>query len=463
MLNLNHLGMENSKGNVEEVKTACEGIEWITPSSSKYEETRRIYQQVNSAVPLAILRPRTVGEVAQIVNAAVQYDIKFTVRSGGHHIMGLCIVENCLVIDIRYLNNVEVAADKKSAIIGGGASNFEVACALEAHGLVTPQGLVKSVGFVGWATFGGYGNFMNHMGLGVDSIIGAQVVTWDGKIVEAADDLLKGIRGAGGTLGIITSIKVKTYTLEKVLAGGLIFDVKHFTPFLKLMQENALTLPPALQVGTAVFNFPPGKRTFRAEVFWSSPDLNDGWRTIQHLLSISPPVLINDISETKVSDMIMKIDKMVPPNVYGGNETVSFERFDDDVLDVLEAYVANMPWDPATVLALHHLSPISPSARSEPDHIGSLWAVRRGHTMLELIGSVEDRTKLEESRKWTIKLRDDLRAAGKALEETYLSMTYPGDRTLAQVYGTKWAELQKLKEKYDPNGVFDLAVPWVRT
>lgn len=417
------------------IKKACAGIKWIDPSLSEYEAARRIYQTANTTVPLAILQPHTAQEVAQIVDAAVQHGVKFTVRSGGHHIMGLCIAEGALAIDVRSLNAVEVAADRKSATVGGGTSTLELARALEAHGLVAPQGLVGNVGWVGWATFGGYGNFMNHFGLGVDNIIGAEVVTWDGKVADADEDLLKGTRGAAGAFGIITSAKVKTYPLskvcsafslarfheflmsEQVLAGGLMFDVEHFTPFLKLMQDKALEFPPALQIGMAVFNLPPGRRVFRAEVFWSSHDLDEGRRTIEYLLSIGPPVLANDITGITIPDMIMKVDKMVPSDVYGGNETVSFESFDNEVLEVLAAYVAGMPQDPATVIALHHLSPLSSSSKSEPDGVGSLWAVRRGHTMLELIGSVVDRTRLEESKTWTINFRDALRATGKAMEE----------------------------------------------
>ena len=83
--------------------------------------------------------------------------------------------------------------------------------------------------------------------------------------------------------------------------------------------------------------------------------------------------------------------------------------------------------------------------------------------MILVIGSVADPSNLQESDAWATEFCDALRHTGKAMEESYISVTGPGFRTLAQVYGKQWEELKRLKEKYDPNGVFDLAIPMIRT
>lgn len=205
-----------STGNIHDLKTACSGLSWIDPSSPEYPTAREIYQGECSAVPLAILQPQSREEVQQIIAASTRHGVKVTIRSGGHNIPGLCIQDNSVTIDMRRINSVEISTDKKSAWIGGGSTNLQVARALEAQGLVTPIGLVATVGFIGWSTFGGYGSFMNHFGMGKDNIIGAEIVNARGEIVKANEEMLKAIRGAGGAFGVITSLQVKTYPLAKV-------------------------------------------------------------------------------------------------------------------------------------------------------------------------------------------------------------------------------------------------------
>lgn len=197
-------------------KAACSGISWIEPGSAEYPGARKIYQGESKAVPLAILQPQTREEVQQIIAASAQHGVKVTIRSGGHNIPGLCIQDNSVTIDMRHITAVEIAPDKQSAFVGGGATNLHVARALEAEGLITPLGLVATVGFIGWSTFGGYGSFMNHFGMGKDNILGAEIVNAQGELVEANEEVLKAIRGAGGALGVITSLRVKTYPLTKV-------------------------------------------------------------------------------------------------------------------------------------------------------------------------------------------------------------------------------------------------------
>ena len=246
-----------------------------------------------------------------------------------------------------------------------------------------------------------------------------------------------------------------------MLAGSLFLDPAHFKSFILAFQENASKIPPALQIGTAIFNLPNGNRNFRVELLWSSPDIAQGYEAIELLKSVSPPVLDSHVKETSLSDLIFEIDAMIPVNIYGGNETVSIEAFDNDTLDLIHEFLDKMPRDPATVLALHHLSSDSPSAKLGQT-LDSSFPTRCGHTMIEFIGSVVNQVSRPVSKRWAAEFRDAFRASGKTLDETYLSMTSPGDRSLAQVYGKEWNALKETKDKYDPHGVFDLVVPRIR-
>lgn len=78
------------------------------------------------------------------------------------------------------------------------------------------SGTVASVGYTGWATLGGYGPLTFHYGLGVDQIIGARIVNARGEVENANEELLVGIRGGGGSLGVIVELTIKVYPVNEV-------------------------------------------------------------------------------------------------------------------------------------------------------------------------------------------------------------------------------------------------------
>jgi FAD/FMN-containing dehydrogenase len=78
------------------------------------------------------------------------------------------------------------------------------------------SGTIASVGYVGWATLGGYGPFSALYGLGADQIVGAKIVNATGELVVANDQMLRGIRGGGGIFGVIVELTIKVYPLKEV-------------------------------------------------------------------------------------------------------------------------------------------------------------------------------------------------------------------------------------------------------
>lgn len=196
---------------LQQIKQDCPDVPFIEPKSPNYAEVRSTYRADTTSQPLAIAQPSNSHEVSQLVTAAVKHGIKIVVRSGGHDLYGRSMVEDALTIDVRKIDFVKVAEDKQSACIGGGALIRDIVRKLQAEELITPTGTVGSVGYAGWATLGGYGWLANHFGLGVDQLLGAEVVDCEGKVIDAPADMMKSIRGGGGNFGVITSLTVKVY------------------------------------------------------------------------------------------------------------------------------------------------------------------------------------------------------------------------------------------------------------
>jgi FAD/FMN-containing dehydrogenase len=191
-------------------------IAFIISSSPNYTSLRAVFSLDSTATPLAIVRPQSASDVALLVKYAKSKGIKFVIRTGGHSIFGLSIIEGALTIDLRDISYVDIDKQSLTAKIGGGILEGELAEQLAKEGLATPTGNVGSIGHVGWATYGGYGLFRSNFGLGVDQIVGAKLINAKGEVIDADEELLKGIRGAGGIFGVIVELTIKVYPLKTV-------------------------------------------------------------------------------------------------------------------------------------------------------------------------------------------------------------------------------------------------------
>ena len=191
-------------------------IKYISPSSDNYASAHKCWNGARHDKPLAIVQPQSHADVCTLIKYVKSKSLPFTLRTGGHNLEGRAVVERALLIDLRLLAGVTIEFDRKSAVIQGGTLQEEVGNTLWKEGLGTATGSIPSVGYVGWATYGGYGPFSSHWGLGADQIISATVVNPDGEIYVADQDLLQGIRGTGGLFGVILELTVKVYPLHKV-------------------------------------------------------------------------------------------------------------------------------------------------------------------------------------------------------------------------------------------------------
>ncbi|KAJ6109987.1 6-hydroxy-D-nicotine oxidase [Penicillium sp. IBT 16267x] len=426
-------------------------IKYISPSSAEFGAARQVWNDSRRDNPLAFVQPQSPADVAAVIKFAKSSGIPFTLRSGGHNLEGLAIVQDALLIDLRALNSVTVAEDRKSATVGGGILQGELVNELWDQGLATSTGTIPTVGYMGWASYGGYGPFSSHWGLGVDQIIGATVVNPDGEIIKADNALLEGIRGAGGLL---------------ILSGPIIFDssdiVKSYTDF-NTAYHNLLDtegLPPQLTLQRVSFQSPHGL-TFAALFCWSGTDLEEGKKWSEKIAALGPAKM-NMVKPTTIPEWISGAGAQIPNKVYGSSWSMNLSTITTAVAETIARNLSLLPMDPGAMFSMHQLR--GPSAA--PQEHGSVFEPREPHYMLEIIAYAGTPEKQAESEAWGKQMADEVEkaAAGSILPTAYVSLygsTRAGSAAqwVDRVYGKKAGVLRDLKAKFDPENVFKLTVP----
>jgi FAD/FMN-containing dehydrogenase len=200
----------------------------LTPEDPQYDKARLCFNLLVDRRPAVIARCVDADDVAAALAFGQAEGLEIAVRGGGHNPAGHCAVDDGLVIDLTKMRNVEVDPETGTAVSGGGTTWLDFDQATQAHGLVTPGGVVGSTGVTGLALGGGIGHLTAQFGLTCDGLLGAEVVTPAGKIVRAGEDgdpeLLWGLRGGGGNFGVVTRAEFRLHPVERVVGGRFDYE-----------------------------------------------------------------------------------------------------------------------------------------------------------------------------------------------------------------------------------------------
>lgn len=200
---------------------------------------------------------------------------------------------------MREMDGITLSPDKLTASIGGGTLALNLARFLYTHGLVAAVGECSSVGVVNWAACGGYGILNGSFGLGVDQIVGARVVNAEGEVVDADQEMLWGIRGAGGNFGVIVELMIKVHALSSMLAGFIAFPFKEarkvLSGYQSLLDEE---FPDPWSGALGVFRMPGLGSVVLFFATWSSSDLESGTKFIDRVRGLGVAV-VDTVTKSK--------------------------------------------------------------------------------------------------------------------------------------------------------------------
>ncbi len=201
-------------------------VEALWPGDEGYDDGARGF--FGTGRPDLIIRPRHPDDVAAALAHAARHDLAVAVRSGGHGPLGPLTATGGMVIDLVHLDGVDVLdAGRRLVRVGGGATWGAVGAALDGHHLALTSGDTAGVGVGGLTLGGGVGWMVRRYGLAIDNLVGARVVTADGRLLKVSQDehadLFWALRGGGGNFGIVVDFDFRAQPVTDVHFGTVTY------------------------------------------------------------------------------------------------------------------------------------------------------------------------------------------------------------------------------------------------
>ena len=138
------------------------------------------------------------------------------VAGTGHDFVNRHSCNDGVFIRTTLLKDITWSPAGDTVRFGSGIVFSEAQKSASDRGRYVSSGWAITVGIAGWSTGGGHGPFAASAGLGVDNIVEAEIVTADGMLrtvnAQQNSDLWWALRGGGGsTWGVMTSLTVRAH------------------------------------------------------------------------------------------------------------------------------------------------------------------------------------------------------------------------------------------------------------
>lgn len=429
----------------------------ITAESPDYDEARKVQDITVDRRPLAIVRAANAEDVATAVGFARDHDVPLAVRSGGHSVPQLSMIDDAVVVDLSRMKRINIDPDSKVALVEAGTTSGDLAGLASGHGLALTTGDTSSVGFGGLTTGGGIGFMVRKYGLAIDNLLAARVVTADGSIVTASatehPDLFWAIRGGGGNMGIITQFKFRLAPVPQILGGELLLPlsrdaVRGYLDYTVSAPDGLSTIANLMHAPPAPF-VPPawvGQPVLSILVCWTG-SLEEGERAVAPLRALGSPI----------AD---RVGPMPYPGIYDFTahqalrhgfslRSMFADELSDATLDAALAAIENAT-SPFSIVHLRGLG--GAMARVGSDE--TAFAHRERRYMMAAIGVwLDEAEDPAPHQAWVRSLWQAVRHEGSGVYVNFLENE--GQDRIRDAYPpATYARLAEIKKRYDPQNLF---------
>ncbi|WP_067823070.1 FAD-binding oxidoreductase [Nocardia inohanensis] len=435
----------------------------IAPGDAEYESARQVWNGGIDRRPALIVRPGSAAGVAEAVRQARQSGLDLTVRGGGHNYAGHAVADNAVLIDLGGLNAVTVDPGAKLARVGGGATWALVDSATAAHALGVTGGFISNTGVGGLTLGGGMGWITMRAGLSCDSVISAEVVTADGRIVTASaeehPDLLWALRGGGGNFGIVTEFTFALHDLPPLAQATMLYwTPEHGVAGLAAGRDLIEALPAGYCAAILAVHAPPAP--FVPEEYHFAPGFVVavvGFGEPAELATVVQP--LRDATPTPAWELVTPMpytalqqmfDEAAPRGLPAYEKALYVDDLSDEVISTL---VEQFPRS-SSPLSLLPIFPLRGRYTEIVDAATAFGGSRRPCWAVNISAICPDPSTFDAERQWVRDCWDALRPYARS-DAGYINFLVDDDQQrVRDSYGDKYSRLAALKSTWDPDNVF---------
>ncbi len=425
--------------------------EVLRPGDADYDEARRIHNGLIDRRPKLIVRCRMTEDVVTAIRFARARGLEVSVRGGGHGVAGRALADGGLALDMSRMKRIDVDPTARTAVVQPGVNWAELNVATQQHGLATTGGVVSTTGVAGLTLGGGWGWLAGVHGLTIDNLLGAEVVTADGRVLTANvtehADLFWGLRGGGGSFGVVVDFRFRLHPVGPTIAGGLVaYPLDRATEVLRLHRALTASSPDELSVSAGLISAHDGSRLAAIVGCYAGP-LEDGLRALAPVRELGAPV-IDAMGPIAYADMCALLDASFPKGALNYWKSRFVDALPDVAIDTLVDRFADCP-SPMTAVVLDHWHGAAVRVPVE----ATAFAHRRPGLSLFLLSQWRDPSASEANIAWTRQTYAAMEPYTRAAR--YVNFTDADDAgVLGEAHGVHLARLGRLKAQYDPGNLF---------
>ena len=440
------------------------GREVLVARDPGYDAARTVWNAMIDRRPGVIVRCRTTADVIAAVMFARQHDQPVSVRGGGPNVAGHAVADGGVMVDLSPMNDVRVDPERARAFVQGGAKWAAVDRATQEFGLATPGGLISDTGVGGLTLSGGIGWLRSRYGLAIDNLVSAEVVTADGRAVQASptenEDLFWGLRGGGGNFGVVTTFEFALHPVgPKVMFAAPILPldagagpIRAWRDFLADKHGSVGSL---IEFSTvpAIPDYPEaawGGRVYTIAALYAG-DADEGEALLQPLRELAEPI-VDFSGQMAYRDVQQLFDTIIP---FGKHRCYWKSRYlrglDDEAIDLIVACNERPP-SPSTLSSIWNFG----GATAQVDAAATAFGDRSMPWMVS-IDSIWDTADQDDANiAWTRAFWDRLEPYSDR-GRIYLNFAGHGednDQLTRRTFGPNYERLAAIKRRYDPTNMF---------
>jgi FAD/FMN-containing dehydrogenase len=441
-------------GQLERLEEGFSG-ELLSPDAEGYEAARRVHNGLIDRRPAVIARCRGTADIASAIAFARDGALEISVRGGGHNVAGRAVTEGGVMIDLSLMRGIHVDAASRRVRAQGGATWRELNRETALHGLAVTGGAISTTGIGGYTLGGGLGWLMAKQGLAADNLVGVQLVTAAGEVLDASDDshpdLMWALRGGGGNFGVAASLEYRLQPLQTVVGGLIAHPFDAAGEMLRFYREAAAATSDDLTVWAGIVHAPDGSgMKLAAMIVFHVGDPAQADSDLAPFRAFGSPVMV-EIGPMPYPAMNMMLDAAYPDGALNYWLSSFTEGLTDGLIDTCIERFATTPSPMNAILFEHFHGAVTRIGTTDTavPHRAPGWNM--------LMPSVwTDPADTDANIQWT---RDTFAAVGEHLA-TRRWLNYlgddQGDDSIRAAYGPNYDRLVEVKRAYDPDNVFHL-------